>query len=495
MSLTSSLRAPGAAAPARPARSLRVAARFGGQGQILGGGGGPEGGSKRPAKLIVPGYGGGTAPRRDGAPPKLIVPTQSGDAPAGGGGQLVGMDDEAGAVATEKNFRPPPGFMGGAAAARPAAEEPAGTPQQMLQRLTARSGAWHKLGRLLAPLQALGYDAAVVEQEAGLERRQQNIWATSAQIYESLELQGGVEMAGFARAGGEDLLYELRYLAIEQRAEAAQYIAAQALDAPACLVLARAIKEHERREGEREGFAATAADCLTYKHYRDAAECRLRTDAELCLRKGLAVAGASAGAKAALKAAFDGGVAKEAAPARPVAALTVIRLEREEVGCRPVALVGDWGAAAAADVRAAPRVSSEGQFLAFTVPAEGAGAQRWVPLPAWPALTRARRPVAMMMRDCSAVPEMVSSLGARTDAEIAKMRGEGVLVVDADAPPADLAELAADQYYAVATPEGGVAFASGGLVGGAEVLGPVLMVVRPPSRDSVSAATAELLSL
>lgn len=48
---------------------------------------------------------------------------------------------------------------------------------------------------------------------------------------------------------------------------------------PACLarprsphesmVLARAIKEHERRNGRREGFADTPADALAYKFYRD----------------------------------------------------------------------------------------------------------------------------------------------------------------------------------------------------------------------------------
>ena len=34
-------------------------------------------------------------------------------------------------------------------------------------------------------------------------------------------------------------------------------------------MLARAIKEHERREGKREGFSDTPGDVLAYKHYRD----------------------------------------------------------------------------------------------------------------------------------------------------------------------------------------------------------------------------------
>ena len=34
-------------------------------------------------------------------------------------------------------------------------------------------------------------------------------------------------------------------------------------------VLARAVKEQERRKGERDGFSSAPGDCLAYKHYRD----------------------------------------------------------------------------------------------------------------------------------------------------------------------------------------------------------------------------------
>jgi hypothetical protein len=36
-----------------------------------------------------------------------------------------------------------------------------------------------------------------------------------------------------------------------------------------CQVLARAVKEHERKDGKREGFSDTPGDVLAYKHYRD----------------------------------------------------------------------------------------------------------------------------------------------------------------------------------------------------------------------------------
>lgn len=39
-------------------------------------------------------------------------------------------------------------------------------------------------------------------------------------------------------------------------------------------MLARAVKEQERRKGEKEGFSAAPGDCLAYKHYRDVCPCR-----------------------------------------------------------------------------------------------------------------------------------------------------------------------------------------------------------------------------
>ena len=41
------------------------------------------------------------------------------------------------------------------------------------------------------------------------------------------------------------------------------------LSAQEATVLARSVKEHERRAGQKEGFSAHPGDCLAYKHYRD----------------------------------------------------------------------------------------------------------------------------------------------------------------------------------------------------------------------------------
>ena len=56
------------------------------------------------------------------------------------------------------------------------------------------------------------------------------------QVYESLACSGEVpegELAFFDAEGGEDLLYGLRYLAIEKRPPIARFIVERQMDAPA----------------------------------------------------------------------------------------------------------------------------------------------------------------------------------------------------------------------------------------------------------------------
>ena len=184
-------------------------------------------------------------------------------------------------------------------------------PEAMLERLRSLNGHWYELAKLLPLLARAGYDGMAVEEATGLERKTQNVWGTAAQVHESI--RGVIPDAALAHydVEGEELLYELRFLSIKQRAPVATYIAERNLrcarwggagksgwawccaptwvhnqpQAPSpqplpprgvmpcsphdAQVLARAVKEHERREGRREGFGDTPGDVLAYKHFRD----------------------------------------------------------------------------------------------------------------------------------------------------------------------------------------------------------------------------------
>jgi len=261
-------------------RSNRVVqGRFGGS--QFGDGSGRQ--QQKPPKLIIPGQNNNPNPPRPGG--SLIVPTNPNTSP--GGGADVGIASSDSPIL--RNFRPPPGFMDDGGVKE---SEVLGTPQEMLNRLQAQAGHWHQLAKLLPALNNAGYDSNVVEEMTGLERKVQNIWTSAAQIYEALSKSGDVSesvLSHFDLSGGEYLMYELRFLTNQQRKAAVAYIADQNLDAAACLVLARAIKEHERRAGHRDGFTNSPADCLAYKYYRDALECRNQENMEVCVKKGLEV--------------------------------------------------------------------------------------------------------------------------------------------------------------------------------------------------------------
>jgi hypothetical protein len=236
----------------------------------------------------------------------------------------------------QQQFRPPPGFMNAEGPAE--GPEQCMSPEEMLGRLRSLAGHWHELARFLPALQRAGYDSVAVEEATGLERRVQNVWNTAAQVYESVKGVLPPDQLAHFDVEGEVLLYELRFLSVRQRAPAAAYIVENNLSPAEAQVLARASKEHERRAGHKEGFSDTPGDVLAYKYWRDALECRRQDDVDACARKGLAVADTDE-ARAKLTTLLE----DDAGPviSLPTAILTILRLSRDELGFRPLAVAGE----------------------------------------------------------------------------------------------------------------------------------------------------------
>ncbi|KAK9839810.1 hypothetical protein WJX81_003436 [Elliptochloris bilobata] len=445
----------------------------------------------------MPGQGG----EQGRQPSRLILPGQqrngAAQAPQLGGG-LAGLGLDANTNTPANPFRPPPGFMDSA----PGQQAPAQTedPQTMLNKIRADAGPWHQLAKLLPALVRAGIDATAVEAETGLERARQNVWAVSEQVYESLARSGEVppdEMAYFDPEGGEDLLYGLRFLPIDKRPAIARFIVERQMDAAEAGVLARAVKEQERRRGEREGFSAAPGDCLAYKYFRDAFEAGRNEDArDACVRKGLKVAATEA-AKAKLGQLSDEVASVAAAEAAP-AKLQIVRLTREETAVRPIPLLtpegGLTGADAATIASAPARPRQGGPFNAFCTDG-GPPGQLWVALPAWNMMLLAQRPLAILLPDISQVDALVALSRARTDEERARFTGAGLLVIER--APDDAVD--PDAYYAVPAAAGAsglVLVAAADLPEGAEPCGRVLFCCRPPAGgSSVLADTAEVIQL
>ncbi|GAB4818970.1 hypothetical protein N2152v2_006016 [Parachlorella kessleri] len=465
-------------------RRLQVVARQGGgygSGPSFGDrpGGGPSFGRDPTGRLIMPGNGpqGGPAGR------KLVLPgQQGGQRPQPGGGAGGAPSPAFG------NFRPPPGFMD--APGKPEAPEATMSVEEMLNRLRSNAGEWHQQAKLLPLLLRAGCDSVAVEEAVGLERRVQNVWIAAEQVYESVKKSGelsGAELAHFDGEGGEELLYELRLLSIKQRTQAAAYIVENDLTPQESLVLARAVKDHERRVGTKEGFSNEMGDCLAYKYYRDAVECRRTEDAEVCIQKGLEVA-VSREARTRLASMLSD--KEEVEAARPTATLTTLRMTKDELGSRIVVVPGSLQECTAHDLRSAPKAASEGVFGNFRVPS---GNHEWVALPSWSVLQLAGHPVALTIPNCADVPEIRASLFAKTEDELKRLSGSGLLLVDLALGSNKISH---DDFYLVA--DGSRLRLQEGINVGsyAEVIGRVLFLCRPPSRDGgLAGSTAELLSL
>lgn len=76
------------------------------------------------------------------------------------------------------------------------------------------------------------------------------------------------EMAYFDHPDRSGCLLEMRYNSIESRPPTARYIVQRGFEADMSTVLARAIKEWERKRDGWESFTADPADCLAFKYWR-----------------------------------------------------------------------------------------------------------------------------------------------------------------------------------------------------------------------------------
>ncbi|KAJ0823920.1 putative rubisco accumulation factor 1 [Helianthus annuus] len=147
-----------------------------------------------------------------------------------------------------------------------------------LDVLTNRLGVWYEYAPLIPPLIQDGFDPSTLEEITGISGAEQNILVVGAQVRESL-VQSDVdpEILEFFDKGGAELLYEIRLLTNNQRADVAKYMLENKFEPSDAQELARAIKDYPRRRGDRgwERFDYTLpADCLAFMYYRQALEYR-----------------------------------------------------------------------------------------------------------------------------------------------------------------------------------------------------------------------------
>lgn len=140
-------------------------------------------------------------------------------------------------------------------------------------------------------------------------------------------------------------------------------------------------------------------------------------------------------------------------------------------------MLGLLKTATAESLRNAPKVTTvDGSFGSFSVPQTGLVSE-WVPLPAWSIVALAGSPVGLFVENCAELPALLASTGARTEEDAKKLKGPGLLVVDAQ--PSGKIELDAAAYYLLARPDGGVELTTGDLVGDKTLLDLLCSCVGP----------------
>jgi len=405
-------------------------------------------------------------------------------------------------------YRPPAGFMN--------EDGPQENPEilrmepaEMVAKLGSRAGRWHNLAKLLQPLYQSGYDAKALDELTGITPVVQNRWIVAATVYDSLVASGkvGDDALRVFDGQGDELLYPFRFLTQDMRVEAALYLVEQRFDPPMCEVLARAMKEWERRPTERDGFSPSPADCLAFKYLRDALECRRLEEAEKKFKQALQTAGSDP-ARARVQTTWDAYIDEDAArrgltvkrdtsdPTNSgittASTLTILRLDPEELGVRPIPIVGALGAAAPATVSGAPRTSQEGAFGAFSIAGGSAAATTWVALPQWKALAMMRHPVALSVPDCSAVSAVVASCKCKNDDDKRRLAGSGLVVADVMQAGAVVED---DAFYMAAPSPSVPLQLADGIRVRAQKMTPVAVVsflARPPAREGTTDSQIQL---
>jgi len=370
-------------------------------------------------------------------------------------------------------------------------------PDILLNRLRSRAGHWHQLAKLVPALYSKGYDSGSIDESTGITPLEQNRWVVAGTVYDSLVKAGELPrtvLAAFDH-GGEEKLYHFRFLPAEKRSAAARYIVANELDVQQCEILARAMKEWDRRPGERAGFTDSPGDCMAFKYLRDAVECRLAEDAAEKLSLAFRVVDSeSARERLEQWRAEELEVEDQGVSATSTLMLSVLRLTVDELGFRPLPQLSDLDKVTVDELMSAPSTSQEGAFGSFAL--SGVQTCKWVALPQWKALALARHPVALPVPECSANQDIIIATRVKTDEEMRRMSGSGLLVVDMSVKgPVD-----PNHFYLIRSVNGsGVRLLEGSRLsadgsGGFKPVAEVLFLARPPIRES-GVNTSELLQV
>ncbi len=343
--------------------------------------------------------------------------------------------------------------------AETAAPQP--TPEEMevletlVFQLRRKQGTWLDWGRHCQRLQQAGWHPQRLFEETGFEPIHQNQLIVAAQVYGSLEKAGAAEAvrSHFAQRGS-DVLYELRVLSQQGRADAATLAVEHGIDAESIRDVVKALKEYSYFKAPPAPFTAAPGDGVAYWYWLLA-----RQQADLQARSRLIAQGlrfaVSAEARQAIETLLvDFAVVK----ARSAPTFPIYRLETDSDLPFLVPIVGQW-----------PLTSADLQGIAPMEPEEPFGIIRvttpsaWAPVPGWQVLLQAEDPVGIVARG-----EQFPQLANQSPQEPI------LLLIDRDRRTWD-----EDGYFLTATPEGTLDLSWFPQEPATKLLGRLILFMRP----------------
>ena len=308
-------------------------------------------------------------------------------------------------------FKPPETFE----TAKVSAEED--DPDRMMMLMRSRAGTWHRLAKFIRPLNAKGFQPNDIFDVTGIEPKEQALWVTWLQCYASLK--EGVKFPDEKleyfddEYTGAPNLSQIMYLPAAVRAVAAEFIVDNAFDSDQSreLVKAYEIKKAGASTMAARDFTNVPGDILAYKLYRDILELQRwqgEEEAQRIYERGIKYA-LSEPAKVRLEQAVQmfvaqinggapSGAGLVAGDENITAEVQIVRLEEEELGYRPVPVVGNLSRVTSAKIKTAGTIEKDGNLFGVFSPQSNT---EWVALPNWELLACSITPLALFVDDTS----------------------------------------------------------------------------------------------
>ena len=283
--------------------------------------------------------------------------------------------------------------------------------QTTFMRLRQRAGTWFQLAPLFPKLMRDGFTPDDIFDETGVEPKEQSLWATWTAARGSLVSDPrfpDAKLEYFDPEWNAETLSALQYLPSEKRAPFSEFVVDNEFNLDQTKELVKSVEIRAAHDSQAKGFGVGPGECLAFKMWRDVQEVqryeglgrvvelvekgkKYATEPSTCARLDALVEmwriDLAEGSDL-----MEGGTMGKANAAGN-AKIQAVRLDADELAFKPVPMLGPLEKLQPAAVIAVEAIKPSGYFDVF----KPVGAQQWVALPAWSALSAAKVPFAVLV--------------------------------------------------------------------------------------------------